>query len=89
MNGWQFLAACRGEDTADFFPPPHPETREDREARESRAKAICGVCPVRAECLDYALSVRESYGIWGGRSEAERRVLLRQRDRATEERRAG
>jgi len=32
-------------------------------------------CPVRQECLDYALRVREPFGIWGGLNEAERRAL--------------
>jgi hypothetical protein len=31
---------------------------------------------VRAACLDYALSIREPHGIWGGLTEAERRLLV-------------
>jgi WhiB family redox-sensing transcriptional regulator len=31
---------------------------------------------VRAECLAYALNIREPHGIWGGLTEAERRVLI-------------
>jgi WhiB family redox-sensing transcriptional regulator len=41
-----------------------------------RAKSICRVCPVNAECLDYALTIREPYGIWGGLTETERRSHL-------------
>jgi WhiB family redox-sensing transcriptional regulator len=44
-----------------------------------RAKAICDRCPVQALCLEYALKIRESHGIWGGLNELERRQLLRQR----------
>ena len=40
------------------------------------AKAICATCPVRGLCLEYALAVREPYGIWGGLNEYERRRLL-------------
>lgn len=40
------------------------------------AKAICRRCPVRAACLEYALENRETFGIWGGTSERERRHLL-------------
>ena len=41
------------------------------------AKRICGECPVRAECLEYALEEDERFGIWGGMSERERRKLKR------------
>jgi WhiB family redox-sensing transcriptional regulator len=77
--GWQFDASCRGEDSALFFAPNYFERREEKEAREGRAKAICARCPVRAECLEYAIRTRESHGIWGGLNELERRQLLRQR----------
>jgi len=59
-----------------FFPPAHFERKDEKEAREARAKAICGSCPVRRPCLDYALRIREPHGIWGGLSEAERKQIL-------------
>ena len=77
--GWQFDAACRGEDSSLFFAPNYFERREEKERREARAKEICDRCPVRDTCLEYALKVREAHGIWGGRNELERRTLLRQR----------
>lgn len=73
---WQLRAACRGPDTWMFFPPGQPERKDEREQRERRAKAVCARCPVRLECLDYALRTREPYGIWGGRTESERAALL-------------
>ncbi len=73
---WQIDAACRGPESTLFFPPTYPERKDEREGREQRAKSICIECPVRAECLDYALQIREPHGIWGGLTEAERRVLL-------------
>jgi WhiB family redox-sensing transcriptional regulator len=78
---WQFRAACRGEDSALFFAPNYFEQRPEKEAREAKAKAICHVCPVRIECLEYALRIREPYGVLGGANEAERRALLRERER--------
>lgn len=75
-RAWQSRAACRGPESWLFFPPAYPERKEERDARESRAKGICAECPVRAECLDYAISIREPHGIWGGLNEAERRTLL-------------
>jgi len=73
---WQSRAACRGPESVMFFPPPYPERKEDREMRERRAKAICRSCPVIEECLDYALSIGEPHGIWGGLNEAERRMRV-------------
>jgi WhiB family transcriptional regulator, redox-sensing transcriptional regulator len=79
--GWQWRAACRGEDTGLFFPPTELEPKEERKVRERRAKAICAICPVRIECLEYAIRIKEPHGIWGGLNELERRLLLRQRER--------
>ena len=39
------------------------------------AKAICRLCEVRGECLDYALTTNQESGVWGGTSEEERRKL--------------
>jgi WhiB family redox-sensing transcriptional regulator len=82
-QGWQFRAACKGEDAVFFFAPNYFETKEEKRAREAKAKAICARCEVRAECLEYALRTREPHGIWGGLNELERRLLLRQRGRWT------
>lgn len=76
-NVWQEKAACRGPLSVVFFPPPHFERKEDKNARERKAKAICQNCAVTADCLEYAVGIRERHGIWGGLSESERRVLLR------------
>ena len=40
---------------------------------EEEAKKICAGCPVKQECLEYALANREQYGVWGGMTFAERR----------------
>jgi len=79
--GWQWRAACRGQDAALFFTPGNLESKEERLVRERRAKAICAVCPVRVECLEYAVRIREPHGIWGGLNELERRILIRERER--------
>ena len=72
---WQAKAACRGPNTALFFPPSHFERKDDKEARENKAKAICATCPVKRPCLEYALRIKEPHGIWGGLNELERRAL--------------
>jgi WhiB family redox-sensing transcriptional regulator len=78
---WQFRGACRGEDPALFFAPSHIEHKHERDQREGKAKAICHRCPVRVDCLDYAIATREGHGVWGGLNELERRALIRERER--------
>lgn len=68
---WQDYANCRGADADLFFP--------ERGASTRKAKAICGECQVKAECLDFAIRNGEKFGIWGGMSERERRRVRRAR----------
>jgi WhiB family redox-sensing transcriptional regulator len=49
------------------------------DAELAYAKSICKGCPVKRECLEYALVNRERDGVWGGLGERERRRLIRQR----------
>jgi WhiB family transcriptional regulator, redox-sensing transcriptional regulator len=62
-----------------------PETEADRTFFPQRggsskaAKALCQTCPVKAECLDYALEGGDRFGIWGGTSERDRRRLRKLR----------
>lgn len=72
---WQFDANCRGEDPATFFHPDH-ERGHARAQRHARALALCGQCPVRAQCSEHALAVPERFGIWGGVTEDQRHRLL-------------
>ena len=78
-ESWQVKAACRGPHASVFFPPPQFERKEEKLDREGRAKAICASCPVKRECLEYAVNIREVHGIWGGLNENERRQMLAQR----------
>ena len=66
---WASEARCLNADPDVFFPEKGGSTRE--------AKRICSECPVRVECLEYALEEDERFGIWGGMSERERRKLKR------------
>lgn len=66
---WAAYAACRTADPDLFFPA------DDDAARA--AVTICRGCPVREECLDWALEVRVRYGVWGGTTERDRRRLVR------------
>lgn len=61
---WMDGAICNQVDPELFFP--------DKGGTTAPAKAICGGCDVRAECLTYALEHDEPFGIWGGLSVTER-----------------
>ncbi|HJR24233.1 MAG TPA: WhiB family transcriptional regulator [Acidimicrobiales bacterium] len=72
---WRRNAACRGLDPEIFFPALDDDVVD--------AKAVCGACLVQETCLEFALTVREKEGVWGGATEKERRRILRQRRRAS------
>jgi WhiB family redox-sensing transcriptional regulator len=50
-------------------------------AELERAKALCGACPIRAECLAGALSREEPWGVWGGEIFERGAVIPRKRPR--------
>lgn len=81
---WQDRGRCRDLDPDLFFPPLEGESSEQRQARESAAKAVCGTCPVRSDCLAWAITNRERLGVWGGLNERERQaaIALRRRGRS-------
>ena len=70
--GWQQDSLCSQPKYQkcrdDFF-------SDDIDAIET-AKSICSLCPVRKECLSWALDNREIWGVWGGRDENEIRTTL-------------
>lgn len=72
---WSERSAC-GTETARYFFASDGERGEYRRAREEAAKAICGRCHVRAECLTYAIDTRQHIGVWGGVTETERAELV-------------
>ena len=75
---WQAEGLCKNEDSEVFFLDPNMRGDVKR-LRVSVAKAICQPCPVKNECLQHALTVPETYGVWGGMSEEERDSILRNR----------
>ncbi|SFN30180.1 Homeodomain-like domain-containing protein [Pseudonocardia ammonioxydans] len=66
---WRSRAACRGSEPETFFPTAAGGPELAR--AEAAAKRICTGCPVRTECLAWAMEVLP-FGIAGGLSEAER-----------------
>jgi WhiB family redox-sensing transcriptional regulator len=53
----------------------------DRPVDLERAKALCGQCPIRAQCLAAALEREEPWGVWGGEIVERGRVVARKRPR--------
>ena len=77
--GWREEAACLSYPAVLFFGVDDNESPIERRAREEQAKSICANCSVRSECLDFAISAREPYGIWGGLTELERKAAANAR----------
>lgn len=66
---WHENALCQQTDPESFYP--------ERGYSADYAKTICHRCPVKDECLQWALDHDEQHGVWGGKSEKERRELKR------------
>jgi WhiB family transcriptional regulator, redox-sensing transcriptional regulator len=75
---WRHSSVCRDEDPELFFPVG---TSGPALAQEGEAKAVCRRCPVVAECLAWAVSSGQDFGVWGGMSEGERREMSRRNAR--------
>jgi WhiB family redox-sensing transcriptional regulator len=77
---WHAEAVCRRDEAGLFFAPSKEPTAA-RLSREEAAKRVCARCPVMVECREHALLQPEPYGVWGGLTAAERRVVLARRRR--------
>jgi len=68
-RAWVSSARCRSTDPDELFV---------RGAAQRKAVVICRHCPVMAECAAEALDNRIEFGVWGGMTERQRRLLLKQ-----------
>lgn len=74
---WRQKAVCRNLDPAIFFPEGEGA---ELNVLYAKAKRYCNECPVRQECLDYAMraEVNEDshrYGLFGGLTPSQRKKL--------------
>ena len=69
-QSWRRRAACRDAPAELFFPTKGRTLPEIEDA-----KRVCATCPVQRECLEFALLTRQEFGIWGGTTEPERRLM--------------
>lgn len=67
-GSWIEHGACRGtkDATLIFYGV------DDQPHDTAKAKAICAACPVRRECLDYAINEGDHFGVWGGATDNQR-----------------
>jgi WhiB family transcriptional regulator, redox-sensing transcriptional regulator len=63
---WVSKARCLSTDPDELFVSG---------AAQKKAAVICRHCPVVAECLADALDNQMEFGVWGGMTERQRRVL--------------
>lgn len=69
---WAAHAACLAYDPNLWF-------LEDKTGSYREARQICAGCPVRVDCLDWAVETNTDYGLWGGLAPHERKKLRRRR----------
>ena len=86
-RSWMDRSACRDAVTSPdddvFFPPDFDESgrspavhASQRTRHERAALQLCADCPVQLDCLAYAVSTRQRFGVWGGRTEAQLQALM-------------
>jgi WhiB family redox-sensing transcriptional regulator len=73
QDNWAPAAKCAGSEDILFA----------EGAEQRRVSKFCIGCPVRRECLAEALDSRTEWGVWGGLTERDRRLLLKQRPEVT------
>lgn len=66
---WHADALCSQTDPDAFYP--------EKGQVPTKALIVCGNCPVQTQCLEWALANDERYGVWGGKTEPERRRMQR------------
>jgi len=69
--GWMSRAKCKGRVDIDFFP--------DKGQPATQARRFCADCPVKTQCIEYAVVNNLRDGVWGGTTPMERRTMRRQR----------
>lgn len=72
-TAWFAKANCLGLNPDLFYP--------ERGAVPHQARAICDRCVVRDDCLEWALERPETLGVWGGKSDRQRRQIRATRRR--------
>jgi WhiB family redox-sensing transcriptional regulator len=72
LETWKLAGLCATHPDPDLWFSEDP-------AGVAAATALCGVCPVRSECLTSSLACGDAVGVWGGTTPAQRRHLAAER----------
>jgi WhiB family redox-sensing transcriptional regulator len=72
-------ALCRGHAEPDRWYVDHIE--KQRKITDAAIEQ-CNKCPIKKECLEYALTNKIRYGVYGGKTSRERANILRERNAA-------
>jgi WhiB family transcriptional regulator, redox-sensing transcriptional regulator len=75
---WRADSACRNADPDLFFPVAGGTVASRQVAK---AQKICASCPVKKQCLEFAMRTHEPAGIWGGTTPEDRIRARRARNR--------
>ena len=78
---WKEEARCKGEPLSTFFIVGPLDNVAQAHANWPRINELCGKCPVKQNCLDYALDNHIRQGIWGGKTYQQRRKYRKERDK--------
>jgi WhiB family transcriptional regulator, redox-sensing transcriptional regulator len=73
---WMEQAACRHEGNELFFPTDVGTSNSMHKVARER---YCNGCPVKRQCLEFAIRLDIDHGLWGGASERQRREMRRER----------
>lgn len=77
---WMVRGLCRYvEDPNIFFPEGGSGRGGQMQADQDKAIEVCHRCPVEKDCLEFALSTRQDFGVWGGCTERERTRIRKNR----------
>jgi WhiB family redox-sensing transcriptional regulator len=82
-SDWRAAGACLSADPELFFPIAEGGPAA---LQVSSALGVCAGCGVRQQCLDFAMQMGETHGIWGGTTPQER-IRARRRNARRQARR--
>jgi Transcription factor WhiB len=74
-NIWEGAACAETTTVAGFHLQIHDPDLWFEAYFENQAKAVCASCSIRQKCLEYAITNKETEGVWGGLSGPERLKL--------------
>jgi WhiB family transcriptional regulator, redox-sensing transcriptional regulator len=82
MADWRHSAICKDEDPELFFPIGDEHTTGKApsgpvQLQHAEAKTVCRRCPVVTDCLTWAITTGQAFGVSGGMTPNERRALKR------------